>query len=87
MLLGIGLAVLLLGAVAYVTWLVRQAICTGPRMRRLEKKACKQAWREDREDRALRRASRTSQQNSSPRSRSNSNNSDRRPSSAGSRTP
>ncbi len=59
MLLGIGIAVLLVGTVAYVAWLVHQAVFTRSRMRRLEKEAWRRARREDREDRS-RRPSRSS---------------------------
>ena len=83
MLLGIGVAVLLLVTIAYVTWHVRQCICTGPRMRKLERRLCKQAWSEDREDRARPTKPRVSQQDTPPPEPRNQN-SDRTPSSAGS---
>jgi hypothetical protein len=50
MLLGIGLAVLLVGTVGYVTWLYRQGSFPKSRQRREARRAARQAREFDRED-------------------------------------
>ena len=53
MVLGIGVAVLLLVTVVYASWLIRQCLCPRSTIRRREKRAYRLARMEDREDRAF----------------------------------